>query len=282
MSLPRPMPRIERGGPRIAADVAPAPGAALAVFLLAAAVVTGACRTDPGPQRVIAQETALGRQIEGLRELIATAERGSLIPSDRVVIAVDEQLVRALAQLALPREEVIGDRFRVRLEKADVRFRDKWGSVRLDGRVRPAEGSGGDVFAELSVFGLMDAVVVDPATGVLSGKVTPLGFEIRRVGLYGDTATGRRMLEAFGRTRLQELSSLTFPVSFPVRLEQEISLGGLADGPVRIHAAKVPLEFSVRDVSAHGQRLWVTVDVRGGTWVKVASATPPPGGAAQR
>jgi hypothetical protein len=97
------------------------------------------------------------------------------------------------------------------------------------------------------------------------------------VGLYGETATGRQMLEAFGRTRLQDLGSLTLPVSFPVRLEQAISLGGLSDGPVRIHAATVPLKFSVRDVSAHGQRLWVTVDVRAGTWVKVASATPPPG-----
>jgi hypothetical protein len=247
-----------------------------AVSALAVLLAAG-CRDDPGPQRIIAQELAITRQIEGLRELIATAERGSLVPSDRVIIAVEEQLVRDLAQLALPREEVIGGRFRVRLEQADVRFQDKWGSVRLDGRVRPAEGSAEDMFAEVAVFGLMDAVEVDPTTGELSGKVTPLGFEVRRVGVYGESSAGRRMLEAFGRTRLQDLSALTFPVHFPVRLEQEVVLGGLADGPVRIHPAKVPLKFSVHDVSAHGERLWVTVDVAEGRWVKVASTTPSSG-----
>jgi hypothetical protein len=160
----------------------------------------------------------------------------------------------------------------VRLEKADVRFRDKWGSVRLDGRVGPADGAEGDVFADLAVFGLIDAVDVDPASGVLSARVTPIGFELGKVALYGESAAGRRMLEAFGRTRLDELAALTFPVRLPVRLEQDVTLGGVNEGPVRIHAATVPLKLAVAEVAAHGQRLWVSVSVNSGAWVKVAAA----------
>jgi hypothetical protein len=67
-----------------------------------------------------------------------------------------------LAALALPREQVIADKFRVRLEQVDVRFRDRYGSVRLDGRVSLASGPVEDVFAELAVFGLMDRIGSSP------------------------------------------------------------------------------------------------------------------------
>jgi len=265
----------------VSAAQRPAAPLLLAALLpFAATLALTACRSDRAPERVIAQEVALTRQIEGLRQLVAAAERGSLVPSDRVVIAVEEELVRDVAQLALPREEVVGGRYRVRLEKVDVRFRDKWGSVRLDGRVGPAgpaEDGEGDVFADLTVFGLIDAVDVDPASGVLSARVTPIGFEVGKVGMYGESATGRRLLEAFGRTRLEDLASLTVPVRLPVRLEQQISLGGLSEGPVRLHPATVPLKLAVADVSAHGQRLWVSVEVTSGSWVE-AAASPRDGG----
>ena len=256
----------------------PVPAATLgrraALLPVAALLALAACGSGQDPERVIAQEVALTRQVEGLRQLVAAAEAGSLLPADKVIIAVDEQLVKDVAELALPREEVVAGKYRVRLEKADVRFRDKWGSVRLDGRVGPADGAEGDVFADLAVFGLIDAVDVEPASGVLSARVTPIGFELGKVAVYGESATGRRLLEAFGRTRLDELAALTFPVRLPVRLEQDVTLDGVSEGPVRIHAATVPLKLAVADVSAHGQRLWVSVSVTSGAWVKV---TAPPG-----
>src|SRR5262245_56833983 len=86
--------------------------------LAATAIATVGCSSRTGnDHRVIAQELVLTRQIEGLRALIAAAETGSLVPKDKLVVAVSEQIVKDLAALALPREQVIADKFRVRLEK---------------------------------------------------------------------------------------------------------------------------------------------------------------------
>src|SRR5262249_34499529 len=123
-------------------------------LVLAAAALVGCSRRTADDHRVISQELVLTRQIEGLRALIAAAEKRSLVPSDKLVVAVSEQIVKDLAALALPREQVIADKFRVRLEQVDVRFRDGAGSVRLDGRVSPAGQPPDAVFAELAVFGL--------------------------------------------------------------------------------------------------------------------------------
>jgi hypothetical protein len=239
--------------------------AALGALFVAAA----ACGGGAGPRRVMDQQAVLQRQIEGLEGLVAAAEQGSLVPRDKLVVAVSEQVVRELAQLALPREEVIGGRYRVRLETVDVRFRDKWGSVRLDGRVSPAAGSPEDVFAELAVFGLLDAVEVDPDDGMLRGKVSLIGFELKRLGLYGESAAGRRLLEGLAGTRLDALSALAFPLALPVRLEQELTLPGSSEGPVRLRAARFPLRVGVVDVSAHGERLWVAFDVESGPWTRL-------------
>src|SRR5262249_48787049 len=78
---------------------------------LAAAATAGCGRRTGDDHRVIAQELVLNRQIEGLRTLIAAAEKGSLVPRDKLVVAVSEQIVKDLAALALPREQVIADKF---------------------------------------------------------------------------------------------------------------------------------------------------------------------------
>ena len=229
----------------------------------------------------MAEEVVLKRQIKDLGELVARAERGSLLPSDKLIVAVSEQLVKNLAQLALPREQVIAKNYRVRLETVDVRFRDKHGSVRLDGRVSPAAGSAEDVFAELALFGTIDSVEVDRASGVLRGKVSLIGFELKKVGVFGESSGGRRLIEELARQELEVLESLALPIEIPVRLEQEIALKGVEEGPVRLHPASFPLHVVVADVAAHGQRLWIALDVASGLWAKPKASPSPAAGAAK-
>jgi hypothetical protein len=234
-----------------------------------------ACVFKDTTQRIGAQETLLNRQIDGLRALIASAERGELLPNDHLVVAVSESLVRDLAALALPREQIIAHRFRVRLEKIDVRFRDQIGTVRLDGRVSPADRAPGDVFAELAVFGMVSRVDIDPEQGTLSGKVVPSGFEVKRVGMFGNTRPGRRLVERLARTRLDDFESLAVPLTIPVRLEQNVVLSGSTEGPVRISPASFPLTVSVTDVDAYGERLWITVGLKAGAWTRSEHAVSP-------
>jgi hypothetical protein len=224
----------------------------------------------------MAQETMIRHQIEGLETLIAEAETGTLFPKDLLLVSVDEPTIRALVLLALPREEVIAGKYRVRLDKADVGLRDKWGSVRLDGRVSPAGASPNDVFAELALFGQLATVDIDES-GVLKGRVSVTGFEVRRFGLYGESAAGRRLLEGLAEQQAGALSSLAFPITIPVELQQLVTLNGLGPvGPVRVLPAQFPLKVTVAKVSAHGGRLWIALDVKAGSWTRVPSPTPAP------
>jgi hypothetical protein len=105
-------------------------------WLLAVAPVLG-CDAGDAPRAIVSPEH-LRRQVEDLRGLIQAAEQGELLPRDRLLVAVDEQTVRDLSKLGLPREQdVFGSRgrLRVRIDAVDVEFRDGHGLVRLDGRV---------------------------------------------------------------------------------------------------------------------------------------------------
>jgi hypothetical protein len=246
------------------------------------------CPARPAqPRRILAEEALLRRQIADLSMLATRAEQGSLLPTDKLVVAVSEQLVKDVAQLALPREQIVAKNFRVRLERADVRLRDKHGSVRLEGRVTRVAAPGQmlgeqDVYAELAVLGLIDTVELDRASGVLRGRVEVIGFEVQRVALFGDSETARLLLEEFGQQKLENLQTLARPLTIPVQLEQAIAFKGVQDGPVRLRPKSFPLSVSVADVAAHGERLWVTLAVESGTVaVGAAPASPPATGDAR-
>ena len=221
-----------------------------------------ACRSDRGPLRFLARKAILERQVEDLRRRVRAAEQGGFLPKDKLVVGISESLANEVARLTLPRDQVVGDRYRVRLERADVRFRNEHGSVHLHGKVGVAGGKEDVFFAELALFGIMDTVRVDRETGVLRGDVSFDGFELKRFDTYAESETGRLLLEELGRQGLDALKALAFSIAIPVRLDQEISLGRAArEGPVRLLPASLPLRLTVTDVEAHAGRLWVTVDV---------------------
>ncbi len=248
-------------------------------LLLVAGLWPAACDTeDNAPRRVVAMETILNRQIEGLQDILAAARKGSLLPKDKLVVAVHEDVVRGLAQLALPRERIIDGKFRVRIEKIDVRFQDKWGSVRMDGRVGLAGESAEEVFADLALFGLLDAVEVDPRTGTLQGKVRLLGFELHRLDVHGSPLRARWLIESLAAAGAEKLSALAFPLTIPVHLESELTLNGLTEGAVRLKPARFPVKVTVAEVVAVSQKLWIALDIQSGPWRKLAAETAKEGG----
>jgi hypothetical protein len=230
---------------------------------LAAGALAGGCGEAP-PQRVLDLESHLSRQVADLRALVERAEKGRLVPTDGLVVAVREDLVRRMAELALPREQVLQQRFRVRLERADVRFRDRHGAVRLEGRVGWADEADlkrADVFVDLVVFGRIDAAAVDPEEGTLAVDIVPVGFEIQKVNVGEGQPTVRQLAEGAARALPQSLSGLGTRVTIPVAFERELMVDGRDSGPLRYRPASLALRFVVKDVSAHGGRLWLSVGV---------------------
>jgi hypothetical protein len=230
---------------------------------LAAGALAGGCGEAP-PERVLDVETHLSRQVADLRALVERAERGRLVPTDGLVVAVREDVVRRMAELALPREQVVQQRFRVRLERADVRFRDRHGAVRLEGRVGWADEADlkrADVFVDLVVFGRIDTAAVDPKEGTLAVEIVPIGFEIQKVSVGEGQPTVRQLAEGVARALPESLTSLSTRVTIPVAFERGLRLAGRDSGPVRYRPASLPLRVVVKDVSAHGGRLWLSVAV---------------------
>ncbi len=230
---------------------------------LAAGALAAGCGEAP-PGRVLDAESHLSRQVADLRTLVGRAEKGRLVPTDGLVVAVREDVVRRMAQLTLPREQVVQERFRVRLERADVRFRDRHGAVRLEGRVGWADDVDlhrADVFVDLVVLGRIDAAAVDPKEGTLTVEIVPIGFEIQRVNVREGRPAVRQLAEGAARALPEGLSNLRSRVTIPVAFDRELRVGGRDSGPLRFPPASLPLRLVVKDVSAHGGRLWVSVAV---------------------
>lgn len=252
----------------------------VAPWLLALVAALG-CDAGDTPRAIVSPEH-LRRQVEDLQGLIAAAKQGELLPSDRLLVAVDEQTVRDLSRLGLPREQDVfgsGGRLRVRIDAVDVEFRDGHGLVRLDGRVYPTSEPPDAAFAELAVLGRVDSVEVDDESGTLRGQVTLIGLEVKRVGLSGEGALRRQLLETLAGLNPQVLSLLSESLVLPVRLEREVRIRGTGDGgPVRIEPARFPLSARVTDLLAFDRRLWVVLDVSAGEWTPFAADSEPEAG----
>ncbi len=238
-----------------------------AVSGLALALLLSACRDRTEPARILAREEHLHRQIQDLRILVDRAAKGALVPPDGAVIAIGEDLAERLLRLALPREVVLHDRFRARLEKAEVRFRDKHGAVRFDGRVGWADADlyDADVSADVTVFARFETVEVHPKEGMLVAQIVPMGFEIHRLRVGRESRAARRLAEGMAEQTGESLSALTFPLTIPVAVEHELRFAGVEEGPVRLRGGSIPLRAVVRDASAHGGRLWIVLQVKAGS-----------------
>lgn len=232
----------------------------VAVCLAAASALPGGCRRPPA--QPTAEQAVLERQRTALAGLLDEAGDGPLVPFDRVLVVVDQALVQDLLASAIPYERVVS-RYRVRVTSAAVRFEDGFALVRLDGRASLAGGPEAAAFADVSVFGGLDVLELEPDSGVLRGEVRVIAVDARRVAVMGVGAPpdAEALIEQLGRERLEAFGSLVSRLQIPVRLERAVELPAVAsEHGVKIAAARIPLRAAVTHVRALRGRLWVSID----------------------
>jgi hypothetical protein len=224
---------------------------------LALVVAALACGPSEEEARHEARKAELARRAQGLRELVAEAEQGSLIPHDRFFVGVGEELVEELFRSQLPLEQPLEDRFVVRLERAEMEFDDKYGAVRIEGRIHPVR------FPErrvaLRIEGGLGEASIDPETGVLRVRVAIDHIDIAEAGGL-EALLGRGVIRYLGDKGREILEEAIPPIEVPVTLERAVPVPAVAEGGVRFGALEVPLEISVERVLAVGGKLWVSFD----------------------
>jgi hypothetical protein len=213
-----------------------------------------------------ARKVVLEREVEGLLEIVGRLERGeAILPLDDVAIAIDDVFVRDLIAAQLPFEADV-DRFHLSLEEVEVHFRGS-PTVRLRGTLRLLEAP--EVEAAVSAIGALEDIEVDPLSDTLGARIAVDHVGIESVaGL--ESILGRSTLDEVARTiRLQVRDQLP-AVQIPVKVQQGIELPAVTDGPVRLEGATMPLRVAVSRVVAGQGRLWVSVRLEPGEFVKTA------------
>jgi hypothetical protein len=224
-----------------------------------AALLAGCYRHETA---ATAERAVLERSDQGLAGLVSAARRGPLLPFDTMLVVVDERVVREVIAASLPFERVILDRYRIRVTRAEVHFDDGFGLVRLDGEASFADRPPEERRADLTVYGALDVVDLDPRSGVLRGGVTVIALDARRVDVLGlPTRMAEDLVEDLGKVKLDAFSALASRIEIPVQLEKSVTLPGVGPGEVSIDAATIPLRAAVADVKAFNGKLWVSVDV---------------------
>jgi hypothetical protein len=219
-----------------------------------------------------ARLSVLEREVEGLRAVTQRLEGGkAALPEEDVIVALEESLVRDLLEAQLPFEAEVDD-YRVWLEHAEVRFQGSPGITLLGGialRDRPR------VTGEVRVIGALENIRVDPASGILQAGIAIDHLDLVQVaGVEGLLSDGMR--NALAQTIRHQLDGRLPGVTIPVKLEQDIVLPSVTDGPVRIQGARMPLEVGVSQVLAGQGRLWVAVHVEPGEFEKTGALLPEP------
>ena len=217
----------------------------------------------------LARSTATFRraQIEGLEALVAQAEKGELVTTDQIAIGISEDVVKTLLNASLPREVVVKDRLRVRIEsaqpffrgnRAGLLFRAKAGSVRMPTASATLELGGG-----LEQFRFED--------GKLLAKVSLGHFTVLESSI-GDLASNA--LDSLVRPNITMIQDAIPAVEVPVEIAQSIKIGGLTEGAVVAKPGSLPLEIAVSQVLPLNQRLWVLLNAKAGPWQAAASPAP--------
>jgi hypothetical protein len=224
-----------------------------------------ACRRATSEARLSAEEQNLARRIRGLEALAKDADQhgGRLIRFDDVLVVVRQKLIQEVLDSGLPLERDVAGRFHVRLQAAHVLLEDGFAPVQLSGEAS-LKGQG-EVRAEISVYGGLDVVDLDPASGILTGRVRIYAVEARTTAVLGVSVPARRLVEQLSREKLEAFATLLSSIAIPVRLGSEVTLPAIGpQGGVRIEAQRIPLAAVIADVKSFRHRLWISVAVRAG------------------
>lgn len=241
-----------------------------------ARVVAGLCllslaacgRAAQGGSELHAQTVVLRREVQGLRDVVARLERGEpMLPDGDIAVGIDDTLVRDLIVAQLPLDLDVG-RFHLTLTDATVQFR---GSpvVRLSGEFHVREQP--TLAAAVTLVGALERIEVDDTASTLRAQVAADHLEIDEARGLAQYLSDDLLEEAAVRVR-REIASQMPPLQIPVIVRQQIDFPAVTDGPVRVAGSRLPLEVAVSQVTAARGRLWVSVRVTPGAFVKVAEA----------
>ena len=203
-------------------------------------------------------ETVLVKQIEDLKALVAKAEAGQVETRDRIAIGISEDTSKALLEASLPQEQVLGDRVRVRVEKAVPIFQGNNAMLLFQAS---AVGLKTGASARLELGGrLVNFTVIE---GRLKADVELVHFKVIESSL---AELGSGVLESLVQENLPALAKMTPDLEIPVQLDQAIRIGGLDAGVVQAKGGVLPLVMSVAEVIPVNRRLWLFLEVKAGPW----------------
>ncbi|MEP7117783.1 MAG: hypothetical protein ABI880_09380 [Acidobacteriota bacterium] len=239
------------------------------MLAVAAGVLLSGCSHDPLPSRQLhEQAVVLRREVEGLRVVVQRLERGEpMLPLDDVSVAIDDTLVRDLIGAQLPLDIDVS-RYHLTLTEVAVQFR---GSpvVRLSGRLQVREQP--SLSAVVTLVGALDRIAVDDGSSMLSAHVSADHLEIHEaVGLAQYLSD--ELLDDIGRLIRLEIADQLPTFQIPITVRQHIDFAAVTDGPVRIAGSRLPLEVAVSQVTAARGRLWISVRITPGAFVKLTDA----------
>ena len=203
-----------------------------------------------------ARKAVLERQNQGIRELIAEAERGTLVPSDSFLVGIDERVVAQVLSSQLPLERPLGKRFIIHLESATVRLRDKYGLVTIEGYIHREQTP--DRRTSVRVIGGLGAVEIDSTTSLLTVRIAVDDVQLLEAGILEQVigAGGKKFIAEKGKELLED----KLPVlQIPVSLAQKIKVPAIDQGALQLDSLVIPLDVSVQRVLAAGGKLWLTL-----------------------
>lgn len=220
------------------------------------------CAPSQEETEYLARRAMLLRQNQGIKELIAEEEKGSLVPVDRFLIGVDEKVLGDIFRSQLPRERPLGERFVIRLEKAEVSLQDKYGLIIIEGNLHLRKTPERKI--AVRIFGGLGSVMIDPMTNLLSIGVAIDHFELLQAGLL-ESILGSSGKKLFAKQGLSLLQDAIPNIQIPVALRQNINIPPIAEGGINLDSLTIPLDLAVNRFIAAGGKLWVTLNATVGT-----------------
>lgn len=229
-------------------------------FLLGATLLAG-CSPSQEESDYLARKALLLRQNRGIRELIGEAEHGTMVPTDRFLVGIDEKIVEELLRAQLPLERPLSKHFVVRIERANVLLRDKFGTITLEGEVHRAATP--DRKIALRILGGLGAVAVDTTTDMLNINIAIDRIDVLQAGLLEGVigGGGKKFLANKGKDLLQNAIP---KLQVPVVLASNIHIPAVNESAIQLDSLTVPLNLSVERVIAAGGKLWVTLNAEVG------------------
>lgn len=226
---------------------------------LACVTASAAACGDPyeGASALQAEKVQLQRELEGLRESAALLSGGgTLIPESDVVVSIHEALVQELIARRLPIDMVAAP-YRIALTAVDVGFNGA-PTVQLRGMVT-RDGLPG-IGVSVKLIGALSGIDIDTTTFTLRANIAADHLTIESEAGVGALFSGSSLDDVAELLRLELVAQLPV-VEIPVRVQQDILIPAITDGPVQMAGVRFPVKASVSRVFAANGRLWIGLRV---------------------